>query len=302
MPGARQRRVVAGGDRGSPGVLGIEIAQPDAQDRRLQFIQPAVHAGLGAHVTLAPSILAQRRDPRAQLRIRRRHDAAVAERAEILRGIEAEGRHVPEAADTLAGDRRAMGLGAVLDDPDPRRPGQRQDPRHIRRLPVDVDRNHRADRRDAVAAVAPPRQRRGQIVGIHAIASRVDVDQDGGRPDHFDRRDGGDRRMRHRHHRTARPDAQRAQRQRQGVGAVGDAHRVRHAEPGGELALEGLDLGTEDVPPRSQRARHRRVDLGSPGPIAGADVVLKYARAGGRGGLVHGSPYRVGIPMAKLIG
>ena len=60
---------------------------------------------------------------------------------------------------------------------------------------------------------------------------------------------------------AAGPDAQRAQRQRQRIGAVGAPDRMRRAQPRRELRLERAPLGAEDVPARVQRARHRRVDL-----------------------------------------
>ena len=49
---------------------------------------------------------------------------------------------------------------------------------------------------------------------------------------------------------VARPDAQRAQRQRQRVRAVGHADRVARAEVVGELRLEARDLRAEDVAAR----------------------------------------------------
>ena len=41
-------------------------------------------------------------------------------------------------------------------------------------------------------------------------------------------------------------DLHRLEREHERIGAVGDADRVGHAEIGGRLALERLDLGTED--------------------------------------------------------
>ena len=46
---------------------------------------------------------------------------------------------------------------------------------------------------------------------------------------------------------VARADAQRAQRDGQRLGAVGDPDDVVDAQEGGELLLEGRDLGPEDV-------------------------------------------------------
>ena len=57
------------------------------------------------------------------------------------------------------------------------------------------------------------------------------------------------------------PDAERAQREHQRVGAVGDAGGVARAEVGGELGLEGGDLRAEDEAAAVDDLGDLRVDL-----------------------------------------
>ena len=45
------------------------------------------------------------------------YEAAVTEGAQVLGRVKAEGAGIAEGADAFAGDRRAVGLGAVLDNP-----------------------------------------------------------------------------------------------------------------------------------------------------------------------------------------
>ena len=73
------------------------------------------------------------------------------------------------------------------------------------------------------------------------------------------------------HHLVARPDAERAQGDRQRVGAVGHADAVTHAQVGGELALERLHLGAEDVAPVAHHAVDRRAEAVVVGLEAGGE-------------------------------
>ena len=53
---------------------------------------------------------------------------------------------------------------------------------------------------------------------------------------------------------VARPDVHGAQRQMQGIQAVGHAHAVGGAAVGGVVGLEGIDLGAEDEPAGADHA------------------------------------------------
>jgi len=95
--------------------------------------------------------------------------AAVAERAEVLRGIEAERAADAECADGRATARSEMRLAAVFDDRQFVARGQRGERRHVRRLAVQVYRHERPrPRRDGCRARAR----------IHRQRLVIDVDND----------------------------------------------------------------------------------------------------------------------------
>ena len=100
---------------------------------------------------------------------------------------------------------------------------------------------HRHDRLRPVAQVG----RDG--LGGDAAGVRVHVAEDRPRAGVHDRLGGRVEGERGADHLVAGRHAQRAQRDRQRVGAVAHADRVAHAEIGGELALERLELRPEDV-------------------------------------------------------
>ena len=96
------------------------------------------------------------------------------------------------------------------------------------------------------------------VSGVTQIRVRVDVAEHrggAGRRDRLGRRVEGERRD---DDLVARADAQRAQGDRDGLGAVGDPDRVPGAQIGGELLLEGVDLGAEDEPPAIEDVLDRR--------------------------------------------
>ena len=214
----------------------------------------------------------------------RRHHAAVAQRPEVLGRIEAERRDLGERAHLARPDCSAVRLGAVLDHRDAMPAAGLDDRVQRDRLAVEMHRDHRADRRHARRWM---RQHLRQFGGIHRVEIGLDVDQHRRGADHLDRGDRGNRGMRYRHHARARPHAQRAQRQRQRIGAVAAADRGGRAEPGGELGLERAQFLAEDVPAGLQHPRHRGIDLVPQCAIAGAGV-----------GLWHG--YRLGAHRHRL--
>src|SRR5262245_58671530 len=115
----REPVIVKSADLSSPRVLFIQIFQLHPQDGGLQFVEPRIEPRLIAHVSLAPAIFARQRDSLGGFRVVRHDRAAVAQRAEILRRIEAEGGGVPEDSDLKTPhpmDRRAVSLRAILDD------------------------------------------------------------------------------------------------------------------------------------------------------------------------------------------
>ena len=73
-------------------------------------------------------------------------------------------------------------------------------------------------------------------------------------------------------HLVAGADPHRLEREHERVGAVGDADRVRDAEIRGRLALERLDLGTEDEAARLEHLGEALLQLGDERRILRLDV------------------------------
>ena len=99
----------------------------------------------------------------------------------------------------------------------------------------------------AMTAFVRGRERGADGVGGDAERLRVDVAEHGPRAGVRDRLGGGVERERRDDDVVAGADAERAQRERDRVRAVGDADRVPGAQVVRELALERGDLGAEDV-------------------------------------------------------
>ena len=139
-------------------------------------------------------------------------------------------------------------------------------------MPVEVHGDDGADRRHARGRAFQDVLQRGRV---HGVVDGVDVDQQRRRAGHLDRGNGGDGGVGHGDDRAAAPDAQAAQRQGDGIGAVAAADHGGNAQPSGELGLEGADFVAEDIPAGRQRARNRVVDLVFQRMIAGAWIGLR---------------------------
>ena len=120
---------------------------------------------------------------------------------------------VPERARAAGGDARAGGLRGVLEH------------RHAQRLDLG-DRSHVAEQVHRDHRLRARSERGAHRLGGHAVGVRVDVAEHRRRARRRDRLGGGVEGERGHHHLVARPDAHRAQRDRDRLGAVGHADRV----------------------------------------------------------------------------
>ena len=139
-----------------------------------------------------------------------RDEAAVAEREEVLRRIEAERRGDAGARDR----RRAERLRGVLDQ----RQAERRELVERRRAAEEVHGHDRA---------RPRRDPRGDVLGVEVERRRVDVGEDRRRAAPRDRLGRRVERERRADHLVAGADAERVEHEHDRVGAVGDADRVR---------------------------------------------------------------------------
>src|SRR5581483_93585 len=90
--------IVAGGDGAAAGVVVGQARELDAEDRRLDRVEPRVDAGAGADIAVAPAVFADLARRGRETGIAGDDHPAIAERAEILRRIEAEAGDVAPPA------------------------------------------------------------------------------------------------------------------------------------------------------------------------------------------------------------
>ena len=164
-----------------------------------------------------------------QLLVGGRDEAAVAERKQVLRREEAEGRGNAGRRDSTC----AESLRRVFDQRDAE-PGERLE---IGGPPKQV---HGHDR------PRPLRHPGGDVLRVDIQRHRVDIGEDrrrAGAHDRLRRRVEGERRA---DHLVAGADLQRVQHEHQRIRSVGDADRLRDAEVGGRLLFEGLHVRSQD--------------------------------------------------------
>src|SRR5207253_9329785 len=87
---APDRRPVAGRVRATLVVPGVQVAELDPEDRRLDLVEAAVEADLVVQVAAPAAVRAQHAQPLADRGVGRRHHAAVAGAAQVLGRVEAE--------------------------------------------------------------------------------------------------------------------------------------------------------------------------------------------------------------------
>ena len=117
------------------------MAELDAQDGGLEGVEPGVEADFLVVVLGFHAVDAQAFQDMGQGLVGGGHHAAVAEAAQVLRRVEAEGRGVAQGAGGAALVAGAYGLGRVFEDDQAAVPGQCQDGVHVGGLAVEVDRD-----------------------------------------------------------------------------------------------------------------------------------------------------------------
>ena len=186
---------------------------------------------------LAP--VAQGAQPLGQRRLPGAGGPAVAQRAQVLRGIETECGARAETADRPPAAGGEMRLAAVLDQREPaplRHGGQRG---HVCRLAVEM---HGQDGGRPRTDPCLDRRR------IQGQAYRIYIGEYRARPRHDDGERGECRREGTGDHLVARADPEPAQQQGDGVGAASGPDRVGRAGDPGELVLEGFHLRPKHEP------------------------------------------------------
>ncbi len=183
----------------------------------------------------------------------------VAERAEVLPGVEAEGGRQPSGpgADSVAG--RPVRLAGVLDDRNPVVGCERDEGGHVRELSVEMH-GHQESRSGP--------DRCGAGIDVEVVVALAHIDRHGATACLRDRLEGGDERVRRDDHLVARLDPRGQQGETQPVEAVRDADAGRHAAVTGECLLERGHRRPvrERAALQDRRSGRRGTPRGWPGP------------------------------------
>ncbi len=282
-----ERRAVLGCQRPAPRGPLREERKAGTHDRGLHFVEPRIDARLLMPIPIGLAAVSQPLDARRERLIVGHDGAAVAERAEILRRIEAERSRDADCADRTPGSGREMRLTAILDD-GKRVPGcDPLDRRHVGGLSVQMNGQNgaRPRRHGALDRVGIDRQPPGVDVGKHRASAG-----------HHDREGGIGCRERCRDDLIAGPDAERAKDQGEGVGAVPDADRMRRPARGGKLGFERFDFRPEDKPAARDDTINRGTD--GPGVVVRRKRQKRNPRLGSPG--LRGTVGSIDVPIVVL--
>ena len=200
-----------------------------------------------------------------------RDHSAVAERAEVLRRVEAERRGVAEAARPPSLVSRAVGLRGILDHQQVVPPRDRQDGVEVDRQAVEMDRHDGARSRI---------DRCRESIGVDGVGGRIHVDEDrpgAGRGNGQDRRDeavgrGDDF--------VARAHAEDTQRQLDRGKTGADANCMARPDEGGVVRLEALDRGTEDEVAARDDVSNRGVQIAADRCVLRAEIDERHTHGG----------------------
>jgi hypothetical protein len=140
-PRTLERRAVHGGERAA--LLGPtgQMAERDAEERGLELVEPAVEAEVLVMVTVLLAAVPELAQGGRERGIVDEDGAAVAESAEVLRGIERERARVADRPHRAPLVLRAVGLAGVLEDGYPAAARDVQDRIEVGGAPVEVDGN-----------------------------------------------------------------------------------------------------------------------------------------------------------------
>ena len=112
----------------------------------------------------------------------------------------------------------------------------------------------------------------GDVLRVEVVRRRVDLGEDGRRAAARDRLGRRVEREGRADHLVARADAHRVERDHERVGAVRDADRLRNAEIGGGLLLEGGHVGAEHELPSASTSAKALLELGDQRCVLRPDV------------------------------
>jgi dTDP-glucose 4,6-dehydratase len=142
-PRIAQASGITRSDLPTPRVPSVEVRKLGQQYGRLHLVHAAIVDSVQRHMILwVPAVLPQQLDSGRDACIVRHDRPGVADGAQVLRRIEAEGCRPPEAAGFFSVADRAMSLRAILDHRDAVSVGDAQQMRHVVQQSIKMRYNH----------------------------------------------------------------------------------------------------------------------------------------------------------------
>src|SRR2546428_2538926 len=140
---ARERDVIDAGQLPAPCVFLVQVRELDAQDRRLDLIQPGIQTWYVADIALSPPVFPKQACALRQVSVVGDHSAPVPQRSQVLCRIETKCGEMPPGARLPAVDGGSVGLRAIFNDLQAVALGNAHDRGHIGRMSVEMDRQDR---------------------------------------------------------------------------------------------------------------------------------------------------------------
>ena len=267
--------------RPAPGVVRRgQMGELGEQEARLQIVQPVAVADCLVHRLGLLPVVAQQPHRAVGGGVARDHGAAVAQGAEVLARVEAEGGRDAERAAGPPLVQRAVRLAGVFDDGQAAARGELEDRIHVGRLAVEM---HRHDRPGARG----DRGLDGGRVDVGRVRQAVDEDRRGAGV--ADRLGGSDEGVDRDDDLVAGADAGGLQGQAHGVGARADAGAEAGATELGEGRLEGSALRTHGV---GGARDHRLEDFG--------ELVVQLARLAAEVDKRNAFSQEMPLPLSRI--
>jgi hypothetical protein len=233
----------------------VELREEDAEERGLELVEARVVADEVELLLVARAVEREHAHAIGKICVARRDEAAVTKAEEVLRRIEAVGRDDAP----LCNSRRTEGLRCVLDH----RQAELHQVVHRSRTAEQV---HGHDRASPVGDLC------GDVLGIDIERHRVDIGEHRGRAaarNRLGRRIEGEGGA---DHLVARADPHRVENDHDGIGAVGDADGLLHAQVGGGLLLERPVVRPADELSALQNLSEKGLELRLQRSVLGVDV------------------------------
>lgn len=240
----------------------VYVLELDGKDRGLDGVEPAVYALNFMDVFLERTVVCEKTGPAGEIVVVRDNGAGVAVGAEVLARVEAEGAGQAEGAGLTPPEGREMGLGAVLEH------GQAA---AVANFLDAVDGGRLAVEMDGYDCFRPARKFLLDLVRVY-VEIFVDVHEDGTGAGLGDGLGGRNPGVSHSDDLVAGADAERLERDVDGVGAVGAAYAVLDSVLGGVSSLEGIDVLPADEGGIVDDGLDGGVYLGLDGQVLGFQV------------------------------